>query len=218
MTRRSAAVVLGAFTAFLVLLVLVRAGWDPLLRLDTRIDAHLNDFYSRHRDAAAWWRRVSTAGQPLTFQVGAAVGAGLLWFAGRLRDALFVAISVLGAGVLSTVVKRLVDRQRPSPAKPLTDVSGPSFPSGHALTSSIALGVLVLVTAGLLHRWLWRALVAVAALAAVAIGFSRLALGVHYPSDVVGAWLLAAAWVGAISAALASSAARSVGVSRPMRR
>jgi undecaprenyl-diphosphatase len=77
---------------------------------------------------------------------------------------------------------------------PLAHASGKSFPSGHAMTSFVAFGVLIVLVHG--RR---QAIAAVAALVLVPlVGFSRLALGVHYLSDVLGAWLLGATWLLAV--------------------
>lgn len=189
LTARDAAALV-ALIAFAVLLALVRAGWGPLHRLDVSIDGGLNDWSARHRTVVDLLEGVTNVGQPFTFQV-LAVAAGIaLWRTGRARTALFVVVTVLGAGLLGTAVKYLVARSRPTVEVVLVHPAGSSFPSGHSLTSFVALGVLVLLVRG--HRALTAC---AAAFVALAIGFSRLALGAHYLSDVVGAWLLGTVWV-----------------------
>ncbi len=79
---------------------------------------------------------------------------------------------------------------RPRPPDPLVDAYGYSFPSGHTFTSTVSYGLLVIIAwRGELPRRSKR-LVATAAVVLVAlIGCSRIALGVHYPTDVVAGWL-----------------------------
>ncbi|GAA3368689.1 hypothetical protein GCM10017744_085730 [Streptomyces antimycoticus] len=76
-----------------------------------------------------------------------------------------------------------------------------AFPSGHALTAIVAFGLLLwlMTLHGAPARWL-RLMIAVAAVSVLGVGFTRLYLGVHWPSDVLGGWLLGAALVyGAIA-------------------
>jgi len=104
----------------------------------------------------------------------------------------FFSLSMLGPWLLSDATKRLFGRERPvlwpSPA-PETSFS---FPSGHAM-GSMALAVAVAVLAWR-TRYRWVAVLGGAAFTAVVSG-SRLYLGVHYPTDVLGAWLASLAWV-----------------------
>jgi undecaprenyl-diphosphatase len=100
-----------------------------------------------------------------------------------------------GAAVLSGVTKTLVHRVRPIVSHPVDRAGGGSFPSGHALTSMVAFGLaLVLVLPMLSGRWRILATVT-AALLVLAVGFSRLILGVHYVSDVIGGWIIGIAWL-----------------------
>ncbi len=180
--------------AFAVLLALVELHWGPLHRLDVRTDASL------HRSALAdpgltrWWRAVSNVLSPTVLRAVALVAAVVLWLTSRRRAAVFVAVAVAGAALLEAVAKELVGRARPVFAQPVAHAVGASFPSGHAMTSLTAFGVLVLLVAP--RRRL--PVAALAAVAVAAVGFSRLALGVHYLSDVVAGWLLAAAWLLAV--------------------
>lgn len=186
---------LAAIAVFALALVLVQARWGPLHRLDVKVDDGLNRYFATHRGAVSWWRDVSAVLQPITFEILAVIGAAALWWAGRRRIAVFTLVTVFGAILLDTVTKSLVDRSRPTVAVVLSRARGSSFPSGHAMASCVALAVLVIVLWPRLSRR-WAVPTAVGAgIVVAAVGFSRLALGVHYLSDVLGAWLLGAAWV-----------------------
>ncbi len=127
----------------------------------------------------------------------ATVGASAYWFyrKGYWRLALFMVTTPLIGGAISTAVKVLVDRPRPVLDEPITEAFGKSFPSGHALTATVAYGTLLLAFLPLLPaRWRPRALAGYVALVLL-ISASRLGLGVHYLSDVLGGIVLGAAWL-----------------------
>ena len=96
-------------------------------------------------------------------------------------------------GVLGVVLKLLVDRARPTFPEPVAHASGYSFPSGHALNSALGVGVLLLVFLPVLTR-VGRAVAYTLGAALVLLtGYDRVALGVHYVSDVVAGWAVALA-------------------------
>ena len=114
--------------------------------------------------------------------------------AGRPREAATVAVSVAGAILISDLVKVLVGRLRP-PVEHLQAVSGASFPSGHSTQASAFWFSLMLAmrAAGMSPgrvRWV----AALTALIVLSVAFSRVYLGVHYPSDVIAGVLLGTGW------------------------
>jgi undecaprenyl-diphosphatase len=117
----------------------------------------------------------------------------------RWAAAAYLTVTGVGGLILSPTLKMLVGRLRPVVEIPLQTASGKSFPSGHALGATIAYGSLVLVLLPLIARRARRAVVALAVLLVVAVAFTRVALGVHYVSDVVGGILLGIAWVGVVA-------------------
>ncbi|MBO1414226.1 phosphatase PAP2 family protein [Streptomyces sp. FH025] len=90
-----------------------------------------------------------------------------------------------------------------------TGASGYSFPSGHSFTAAVCAGLLALAIART-HPSAARAAAAGAALFAALVGLSRVYLGVHWPLDVLGGWLLAAAWLAAGTAVLRAAVLRAV--------
>lgn len=129
------------------------------------------------------------------------VTVGVLLLLGRRREATFMASSAGGTLLLSTALKLIFQRARPEDALYL--ISAPSsfsFPSGHAMGSMGVLATCAVVLHVLRAPRLARmaANVAVASIAC-GVALSRVYLGVHYPSDVLGGQLAAAAWVSAIT-------------------
>ena len=112
------------------------------------------------------------------------------------RAALVVA-GVGGAEVLNIVLKHIADRTRPELWTHLVNETSQSFPSGHA-TASAALALCIVAIA---WHSRWRIAAIVGAIIYVAVvAFTRLYLGVHYPSDILAGWLCAAAWVSLVIA------------------
>ncbi len=125
---------------------------------------------------------------------GTALVVALLLFTGRRRDAAVSVVILAGGVALSTVLKTLIGRVRPPAASALTPLpASEAFPSGHAVASACLAAVLLLALAHAPRRA--RAMGLLVALVYPAlVGFSRVYLGVHWPTDVVAALLLAGAW------------------------
>jgi membrane-associated phospholipid phosphatase len=178
---------------FAALILLVRDSWGPLHSLDFGIARRLNRYLAEHHAQVHPWKLVSTIGGPTEFRSAAAVAAVVLWWRRRRRSAVFVVVTMVAAAVLSGVTKSLVHRARPVLDVPVDRAPGASFPSGHALTSLVAVGVLLVAFWPLLStRWRW-VLSTVGVVVVLLVGFSRIILGVHFVSDVVGGWLIGGA-------------------------
>ena len=115
----------------------------------------------------------------------------------RWHSALFVTGVLLSGITLSTLIKGWVGRPRPQLVAHLDQVGSMSFPSGHALNSTLFYLMVTLIMAPLLTqrtaRWF---LYGLAISSSLAIGISRIALGVHWPSDVLASWVIAYCWLG----------------------
>ncbi|MFD5692767.1 phosphatase PAP2 family protein [Streptomyces rubiginosohelvolus] len=188
--------------ASLVLLVLVAARWSPLMSLDRSVADAL------HRHAVGdpglvHVNRVLTdwVWDPWTMRALIAVAVIALWWRGARRLALWTAATSLLATLLQQGLKAAVDRERPQWTDPVDSANFAAFPSGHAMTAVVTCGLLLwllrLYGAG---PGLWGTALAVAVVSAIGVAATRVYLGVHWLTDVVGGALLGVAVV-ALSAA-----------------
>jgi len=181
---------------FVAALVTLTAIWLAMLvwgrgPLDRSIYLAL---YAGGRPALVTLARVLTAlGEPTVLIAAGIVTAILLWRAGhRHLPWILIAITMLGRG-LSELQKYWIARARPDLDPHLVVVRTSSFPSGHAASSMIFYLTMALA---LTSRTQWHRVAAAGAiLLSVAIGTSRVMLGVHWPSDVVGGWAFGMLWV-----------------------
>jgi membrane-associated phospholipid phosphatase len=126
--------------------------------------------------------------------VDIALTIGLL-IARRWREATFAGVSCAGSALLNMATKQFFQRDRPSLWESIAPEHTFSFPSGHAMGSATLAMVVVLLC---WHtRWRWPA-VAVAGSFALLVGVSRIYLGVHYPSDILGGFAAGIAWVSGV--------------------
>lgn len=194
---------------FAVLLVAVPFGillrevtqQGPMTRVDTAAARNLHEVVRDSPGLVTFLQAVSFVGSPVWFYVVTGLAALWMWRQGHTRLALFLVVTGLLGGLIDSIVKILVDRPRPSLEQPVATAHGKSFPSGHSMSSVIGYGALLLVFLPAIDRR-WRVAVIAATVTLVAaIGFSRLALGVHYITDVLGGFALGLAWLAASTAA-----------------
>ncbi|GAA3856955.1 phosphatase PAP2 family protein [Streptomyces sedi] len=185
-----AAALCAALCALLVVVVMA-GGNDPLA-----LDRAAHEWALRHRTPG--WDDVFTVVSASGTRVPAvllAMAAGALaarhaWWFGAVAGGAALLLALLFRFTLVTVI----DRPRPPEADWVIHVHNPSLPSGHATTSAlVAIGLAVALLTRCRRPWTRALAVGVPALWAVAIGFSRVYLGVHWVSDVVAGWLLATA-------------------------
>lgn len=185
--HRAAAVAAIAVFAFLLLAFAMVTGWTaPLDR------AVVEDFHSHARanlPLADFARVVTAVGSIWSLALITAMTTFGLVIAGRLHMAGFWVAAVAGCGAFGQILKWTFHRPRPILPDPLTNESTYGFPSGHTLGSVVCFGMLAyLLGSPTLGRRGRLAAVAGAALLVICIGFSRLYLGAHYPSDVLGSF------------------------------
>jgi len=146
----------------------------------------------QHPVTTAFMEAVSLIGTSWLLIGLAGVAVPGLFLVHRRRES-FAAVGTLGILALCPLLQLLVDRSRP-PADlvGITDpLGGLSFPSGHAYQSLVLFGFLIyLATIFVSRTWLRRFVQAFLIFLILAIGVSRVYLGAHWPSDILGAYLL----------------------------
>ena len=197
-----------------MLTALVVTGPTWLTSFDAQCSSAAHGFTAEHGwfetlcRAATW-----TAGGPV---VVAVTSLAVLTCLVRRRGALgwWLALTVAGSALANAGVKAAVERARPVSAVTVPSAHGWAFPSGHTQAATVTYAAIVLVVGWELRRPGRSArllsAVAVTVLAGV-VGLSRVFLGAHWPSDVLGGWLLGSAWVTTATLLL-------VRVDRPRRR
>ncbi|UWZ58491.1 phosphatase PAP2 family protein [Dactylosporangium aurantiacum] len=185
----------------MLLLALVRGAWGPLEAFDRSVASGLNAQVAREDLTVAVLRAVGGFGGRTALLLVLLVGTAYLLIRRQPRLAAYVVVTAGGAFMLDPVVKLLVQRLRPVVDVPVAAAPGPSFPSGHALTSVVSYGVLLLVFLPTLPRRWRNWAFAVTGGLVVLIGFTRMALGVHYLTDVLAGWALGTVWLAVTAAA-----------------
>jgi membrane-associated phospholipid phosphatase len=139
---------------------------------------------------------ITLLGSVVTLTVlGVCVGLMLLLRGQQLRLAGWL-IALAGGGLLNWALKAFFQRPRPHFDLPLTVVPGWSFPSGHAMGSLIAYGMLAYLLLSIMQeRRIQSVTIVIASLLVLLIGFSRLYLGVHYFSDVIAGYAAGTVWL-----------------------
>ncbi len=184
----------GAAVAFAVLAVLA---WSiPYFPWDVTIERAVQ------ANSPSWLDTVTTAVSwvgfpPQSTIIDAVVVAGI-FLVGRRREAALALFAAAGSAALWFLVAPLVHRPRPSPDLVHVAATIPfgSFPSGHVLNLTAFFGCLLYLAVTRLRAGPLRALVVVVCAALVAaIGFARVSSGEHWPSDVLGGYLLGSLWL-----------------------
>jgi undecaprenyl-diphosphatase len=120
---------------------------------------------------------------------------GFLLLQGRHHTALVVLVASIGGELANNVLKSIFMRPRPDIVPHLREVLSPSFPSGHAMQSAIIYLTLGAMLMRIAERRLTKVYcLAIAVLLTLLVGISRVFLGVHYPSDVIGGWIVGFVW------------------------
>ncbi|MCD0481362.1 phosphatase PAP2 family protein [Streptacidiphilus sp. ASG 303] len=191
-----------AAVPFGLVLLLVEAHWPPALRLDRDTAEDLHQQALAHPALVSVLRVLTDmVWDPVTMRLLTVLLVVWLLFRRAWRLAAWAAVTVAASGLVGLLVKTVVARTRPSLPDPVAHAPGFSFPSGHAMTAATCCPVLLLVLLPMVPRR-WRPLPwALAVVSVVGVGYTRVALGVHWLSDVVGGWLLGLAVVAATTAA-----------------
>lgn len=148
---------------------------------------------------------ITSLGNIAVLIVVVAVASVFLFMSRHRYSAYLLWIAVAGEELISTLLKDAYGRARPSVVPLETAVMTASFPSGHAMASIVAYGAIALLVGRLAEsRSMRRTTWAVAALAIALVGSSRIYLGVHYPSDVIGGFIAGFAWLAVLASSLSA--------------
>ena len=178
---------------YVLMLLGYRQGWILVVTADAFSVDVSHDIGIRFPAWVWFWHGLSTVFAPPVFRVLAMVAAVIAVGRRRLRAALFLLVTVEATGLVTQLAKDSVGRRRPMTA--LVEATSSSFPSGHALGVMVGVGALLAVVLPLLRRHARLAAVCVGVLVVAAVGVSRVALAVHYPSDVLAGWALGWAYL-----------------------
>jgi membrane-associated phospholipid phosphatase len=188
------------------LLVLLAAGWwfgdiaedvsrDAATRL---LDDRITAWFQQHATPPLTTMfRVATFFGSVIFLTSATAVTALALAIKRWRYRLLILVLVMGGGsLLNLLLKHFFHRQRPVMENPLVTLASYGFPSGHTMGSTIFYGSLALIVGYSVRSWRTRVLLAsIAGVVVVAIGVSRIYLGAHYFTDVIGAIAISLAWL-----------------------
>ena len=167
---------------------------DPITRVDQRVAA----FFHAHATP-----RLNQIMMAISFFgsgafIGLATGAGALYLVYRRSwyRLLTLLLVVPGGAMINVVVKHLIQRQRPVFENPIATLDSYSYPSGHTMSATLFYGLLAALALQRFQGWKPKGGVVMGAVAIVLlVGFSRICLGLHYLSDVLGALAAGAAWL-----------------------
>lgn len=187
-------------------LVILATGWwfgdiaeDMTRSAGTRIfDEDVAQYFHRHATPSATQAaRVASFFGSVGFVTAASVLTALVFLWRKWGYRLLALVLVIGGGsLLNILLKHLFHRQRPVLENPFVTLSSYGFPSGHTMGSTLLYGLLAMLAAQSIRRWRMRAWPFVVAVLVVGtIGFTRIYLGAHYLTDVLGAIAAGLAWL-----------------------
>jgi undecaprenyl-diphosphatase len=162
------------------------------------VDTYVHDaaVQQRTNGATEFFGTMSTIGGPVGVGGTLVVVAIVLAVKRRYRWLIYLAVTAGGGALLNLELKHHFARTRPDVAEMLRRATGFSFPSGHAMGSTVAYGALAYLAIRALKAWKWKsAALAFAVTFVAAVAASRVYLGVHWISDVGAGITAGAVWV-----------------------
>ena len=167
--------------------------------LDVRIIEYFRNSGDNSPAGPAWlpdaMKEITTLGGGTILTIIALIVFFYLRIQKKYPELYFMLAAVIGGTIISFGLKEIFGRERPDEVFRLVDVSSLSFPSGHSMMSAVVyLTLAVLVSRIQKQRKLKIYIITVAIFLSFIIGVSRVYLGVHYPTDVIGGWTIGIVW------------------------
>ena len=166
---------------------------EPMVRVDQWFTNLL--FNARTSGLSQFFYGVTWFGSFYATVVAISLGTGVLWWQHKRRNVFILWVLILGVSGLVQVGKRTFGRDRPAQVAYYSE-TGYSFPSGHSATAMTLYGLLGYWFVRSSYQKRNRLLIGLTAVCLIlAVGFSRIYLGVHFLSDVLGGYLLGICWL-----------------------
>jgi undecaprenyl-diphosphatase len=183
---------------FSLLLVVAKS---PVDGLDAEAARSLHEYALAHPGVTGFLIVWTELFGPWPWRLAVIAYAAWLLYKGAPRLAAWAVTTVTVGGLLGLALKIIVARARPHLPDPVALAPGDSFPSGHAVNVTLGAGVIVLLVLPMLPRWGRVVAWAVACFLVLSVGYTRIALGVHWVSDVIAGIVLGVAVIAATAAA-----------------
>ncbi|MFC4589151.1 phosphatase PAP2 family protein [Sphaerisporangium corydalis] len=199
LTLASGAVFL-VLVPFGLLLLLVKSSFGPVNRIDEGAADALHAFALGHPGWVSFLQLWTNVFGPGTWRVLVGLAAAYLVFRRAPRLAIWAVTTITVGGLLGLALKVVVDRARPHLPNPVDLAPGASFPSGHAVNATLGAGILILLLLPVLNRrqriiaWLTGAVIV------GGVAYTRVALGVHWVTDVTAGVVFGVAVIAATAA------------------
>jgi len=168
--------------------------FDEAVLLSMREPGDLSDPVGSHRMEEIA-RDLTALGGVTILSIVTLTSFGVAVFSGRAKLGWLGVLAVIAGSVITSILKQGYDRPRPELVEHGSWVNNASFPSGHSMMAAVVyltLGILVARTQP--RRRVRAFIVFISVLLTILVGLSRVYLGVHWPSDVAGGWMLGGAW------------------------
>jgi len=189
----------GATTVFVLMAEAVQGGVTQAI--DERVLRWLEASRTPWLDEAML--EITTMGSGVPLIIIVAIAVIFLWLTRHHWSVYFLLLGTLGGQVINRLLKEHFERPRPIVVEWEQQVDTFSFPSGHAMSSFVAFGIIAYLVANAvstpaLKRFVW----ITAAVLITLVGVSRMYLGVHYPTDVLAGFLAGLAWILLVAASM----------------